>query len=99
MAVGLGQDQSSVNMWAYEVAMELERSFQRARELQTFIQQTGTSTLQAAPYSFSANDVNVLTSAINDAVTLGNLYVGTATLTASYDFRAFLKLLRGVSCW
>jgi hypothetical protein len=43
--------------------------------------------------------VAVLKSAINDAVTLGNVYQGTATQPAAYDFRTFLKLLRGVSCW
>jgi hypothetical protein len=99
MAVGLGQDQSSVNAWAYQVALELEQSFSRARELQTFLNATPDTTLEAAPYSFSANDVAVLKSAINDAVTLGNVYQGSAAQATPYDFRTFLKLLRGVSCW
>lgn len=99
MAVGLAQDQGSVNSWAYQVAIGLEQSFQRARELQAFIQRTGAAALEAAPYSFSVADVNTLTSAINDAVNLGNIYNGTATQAATYDFTQFLKQLRGVSCW
>jgi hypothetical protein len=99
MAVGLGQDQGSVNAWAYQIALGLEQSFQRARELQAFIQETGSTALQSAPYNFSAADVATLTSAINDAVTLANVYEGTVTQSPAYNFTTFLKLLRGVSCW
>lgn len=100
MAVGLGQDTGTINTWAYNISLGLEQAFQRANELKVFLDATSDATLEAAPYNYSATEVAQLKSAINDAVTLGNIYTGAQAQGATvYDFRTFLKLMRGASCW
>ena len=98
MSVGLGQSKSDVDTAAFQVAMGLEQAFTRARNLQAYIQETGATALQALGYSGS--EVSTLTSAINDAVTLANIYDGSAAQgTTAYDFRTFLKLVDGTRFW
>ena len=99
MAVGTQQDAGSVNAWAGDIALGLERIMTEIQHFKAFLDATPDATLEAAPYSFSATDVSNLKSAFADANNLANIYFGTATQATTYDFRTFLKLLRGVSCW
>ena len=99
MSVGLGQAKSDIDSWAYQISMGFESLFQNVSEMHAFLLATPDATLEAAPYNYSSTDVSNLKSAINDAVTLSNIYYGTSAQGATaYDFRTFLKLLRGVSC-
>lgn len=99
MAVGVQQDGGSINGWAGTIALDLERVMVQIRHMKAFLDATPDTTLEAAPYSFSAGDVANLKSAFTDANTLADIYYGLATQAAALDFTRFLKLLRGSSCW
>ena len=100
MAVGTQQDANSVNAWAGDIALGLERIMTEIQHFKAFLDATPDTTLEAAPYSLSANDVATLKSALTDAANLAAVYYGTGIQATAYNFSGqFLKQLRGTSCW
>jgi len=95
MSVGIVPTKDQIDNNGGSLLKNLDDALARCERLQTWLLATPDATLQAAPYSYSSQEVATLKSAFSDIAQLATIYRGTANLAVAKDFRQFAKLLWG----
>lgn len=80
------------------ILLNLVTSLDQINEMNTFLAATGSAGLQTI--GFTSGDASIVISAWNDAYKLYQIYhnntsPSSPTVTVSYDFTSFIKLLTG----
>lgn len=95
MSVGTAVVKVDVDYKAAQLALTLRTNFDAIRNFKIWLDTKVDNDLTTLGYS--AGEVATLRSAVADMDELRRVYEGLATVAVAKDFRAFAKLLTGVS--
>lgn len=92
--LGLAVTKVDIDVVAGNLLLDIKAKLALATQVKEFLDTKTTEELEALGYT--AQEVAVLKSAINDAAQLAQIYSGAATLAVAKDFRTFQKQLYGL---
>lgn len=95
--VGLAVSKQEIDARAGAIARAFQKAFQDVTTLSTFLERSTVESLEGLGYT--ADDVTLLKSAINDLGELAMIWKGSATLAQPKDFRTFVSRLWGVGAF
>ena len=99
MTVGIQQDYGTINAWAGNIALDLEKVMTQINNFRTFLDEHSTTELMTSPYNFSQDDVDLLKGSFTDLSALYAIYKGIAANPVAMKYDRIAKKLRGASCW
>lgn len=95
MSLGYAVSKNDVDSKAAQLALTLRTNFDGIRHFKIWLDTKTDPELVALGYT--GGEVTILRSATGDMDQLRQIYEGLVNLSAAKDFRAFAKLLTGVS--